>query len=427
MKKKISLLISMLIAVALLQAQQNAGIVATGKPGLAFKRSNQMAGLITLGNAAIPMKVYYNLISFGNSKLYGTTIKDSTNTAYGYNALSSNTTGNHNTAIGYDALSFNTFGMGNLAIGAQALTHNLTGNHNTSIGTGALAYTTDGNRNTAVGMMAGFSNNGSNNVFLGYAAGMNSSGSNKLFIHNGGADSNYALIYGEFDKQRLRVNNKLGIGIEASTNFPLGVKGINNGGNDDLLMFYTSTGASKWHLTLISGALNFTETGVADSRLVLQPGGRIGIGRTPTTNRLEVEGTASNSSGGSWAVNSDSRLKKSIAQINGEEVLEKLLQLKGITYEWDDNKTGYNRPTGIQYGFTAQNIQTVFPGNVQVDNMGYLQAAYGNFDPMFVEALRVLNDKIKELREKDKAIVVLEERMAKLEALVKQLAEKKSE
>ena len=68
----------------------------------------------------------------------------------------------------------------------------------------------------------------------------------------------------------------------------------------------------------------------------------------------------------------------------------KLLGLKGITYEWNDNKTGNDRPTGFQYGFTAQNIQEVFPTLVEEDAKGYLQTAYGTYDAMMIEAIRYL-------------------------------------
>lgn len=156
-------------------------------------------------------------------------------------------------------------------------------------------------------------------------------------------------------------------------------------------------------------------------------GNKVGIGLNyvPVTNRLEVGGEASKSVPGSWVANSDSRLKKNMLQLNGEEVLEKLLQLKGITYEWNDDKTGYERPTGIQYGFTAQNIQEVFPSMVKTDNLGYLQTAYGNYDPMFIEAFRAMNNKIKALEEKEKTMISQEKRIADLEAQVRVLLDKK--
>lgn len=123
-----------------------------------------------------------------------------------------------------------------------------------------------------------------------------------------------------------------------------------------------------------------------------------GIARAAVTNRLEVEGNASKSSAGDWVANSDARLKKNIKQLDSQEMLEKLLSLEGVTYEWNDDKTGSMRPEGIQYGFIAQDIKEVFPTLVEEDNLGYYQTAYGTYDPMMVEAIRALNERITALQ-----------------------------
>ena len=60
--------------------------------------------------------------------------------------------------------------------------------------------------------------------------------------------------------------------------------------------------------------------------------GRVGIGMTPSTNLLEVNGTASKTAAGDWLANSDARLKKDIKQMDSKAVLDKMLALKGITY-----------------------------------------------------------------------------------------------
>lgn len=130
--------------------------------------------------------------------------------------------------------------------------------------------------------------------------------------------------------------------------------------------------------------------------------GRIGIQRDPITNTLEVGGTASKSSAGDWLANSDARLKKDIQPLQG--ALQKLLQLNGITYQWNDTKTGTERPKEIQMGFTAQNIQQVFPQLVSADAQGYLQTAYGTYDALYVEAIKALVNKIELLEKRIKAL-----------------------
>ena len=91
----------------------------------------------------------------------------SENTAIGYSALFSNTTGNYNTAIGYSALFNNTTGQNNTAIGNSALFKNTSGNENIEIGNSALFNNTTGICNTAIGKNAGSNNTDSYNTFLG--------------------------------------------------------------------------------------------------------------------------------------------------------------------------------------------------------------------------------------------------------------------
>jgi hypothetical protein len=108
------------------------------------------------------------------------------NTAFGYQALYSNTTGLLNTAIGYQALTSNTTGAYNTAIGFQGLFLNTTGGYNTSLGNQTLFYNTTGGQNTAVGRAALLQNTGSNNTAIGYQAGYagtaNTTGSYNTYI-----------------------------------------------------------------------------------------------------------------------------------------------------------------------------------------------------------------------------------------------------
>jgi hypothetical protein len=97
-----------------------------------------------------------------------------TNTAIGYTALYTNTTGVRNTAIGYTALYTNTTGIRNTAIGYNALYSTTTGSRNTAVGNAALYSNTTGIHNTAVGQVAGrYAGGGGNEtssrcIYLGY-------------------------------------------------------------------------------------------------------------------------------------------------------------------------------------------------------------------------------------------------------------------
>ncbi len=89
--------------------------------------------------------------------------------------------GNQNTAEGFRALESLTTGFGNTASGCNALTSNTTGSNNTANGHGTLHRNTTGNNNTADGLQALFSNTtGNYNTALGRDAGTNVSTANHV-------------------------------------------------------------------------------------------------------------------------------------------------------------------------------------------------------------------------------------------------------
>src|SRR6266542_1345383 len=104
------------------------------------------------------------------------------NSAFGYQALKSNTTATGNTAIGFGALRDNT-ASGNTAIGYAALFTNTTGFHNTASGEGTLSHNTMGNSNTAIGRDALINNTiGNANVALRRNAGALATGDANVYI-----------------------------------------------------------------------------------------------------------------------------------------------------------------------------------------------------------------------------------------------------
>ena len=61
-----------------------------------------------------------------------------------------------------------------------------------------------------------------------------------------------------------------------STSKSLTLQGVS--ANSGWLQFRTNAGVDAWHLTNEAGGLNFVESGVAANRLVLMPGGNVGVG-----------------------------------------------------------------------------------------------------------------------------------------------------
>jgi len=95
-----------------------------------------------------------------------------TNTAFGLDALLTNSTGTYNTAIGWNSIKLLTAGLLKTAIGANALTGG-GGDYDSAFGANSLWQATTGStRNTGVGYGSLFSlTTGTNNIGIGYGGG----------------------------------------------------------------------------------------------------------------------------------------------------------------------------------------------------------------------------------------------------------------
>lgn len=145
----------------------------------------------------------------------GALVTGDANTAVGSFALGFNKNA-YNTAVGYQSLLFNSadvsqghLAVNNNAFGSQTLYNNRTGGRNVGIGDEALYTNRNGNNNVALGSWSGYRNTGSGNIFIGTNAGQNARSDNKLYIENSLADSNNALIYGDFFADSLKLNAKV--------------------------------------------------------------------------------------------------------------------------------------------------------------------------------------------------------------------------
>jgi hypothetical protein len=103
-----------------------------------------------------------------------------------------------------------------------------------------------------------------------------------------------------------------------------------------------------------------------------------------------------------WALPaSDIRLKKNVKSLEG--ALDKLVQLRGVTFEWKD-PTQHGNQTGPQKGFIAQEVETVFPDWVSDNADGYKTITMKGFEPIVVESIRTLKLENNALKERVKAL-----------------------
>jgi hypothetical protein len=163
--------------------------------------------------------------------------------------------------------------------------------------------------------------------------------------------------------------------------------------------------------------------------------GKVGIKRTPAVNSLEVEGSASKTTAGSWLSNSDRRIKTEIQSITG--ALQKLDQVRLVDFRYtDEYRAAHPSIADVRYpNVIAQEFAEVFPddvknsGEVMADGSPILQVdTYPLiiYSAAAVQELNQENQKLKkqlvnqekQLVNQEKQLADQEKRLRKLEALL---------
>jgi hypothetical protein len=154
--------------------------------------------------------------------------------------------------------------------------------------------------------------------------------------------------------------------------------------------------------------------------------GKVGIKRTPATNSLEVEGTASKTTAGSWLANSDRRIKTEIQSITG--ALEKLDQVRLVDFRYtDEYRAAHPSIEDVRYpNVIAQEFATVFPddvkssGEVMPDGSPILQV---DTYPLTIYAAAAVQELHRENRELKKKIADQDRKFADQESRLRRLEE----
>ncbi|MES2772572.1 MAG: tail fiber domain-containing protein [Bacteroidota bacterium] len=212
-----------------------------------------------------------------------------------------------------------------------------------------------------------------------------------LFIIGNGSDSttrSNALV--------VRKDGKIGIGENA----PLEKLHVENGNilmnNTNATFQLQSGGVEKGFVQLSGNNLrlgtnssnatgNFIVRVANGDRLVVDENGNVGIGTSSPSQKLHVAGNICYT--GSIAACSDIRYKKDILPVS--HALSSILSMQGIYYNWNRQKfPGKGFGDERQLGFSAQQVESLFPEIVQTDEQGYKAVDYSRLTPILVEAIK---------------------------------------
>jgi len=350
-----------------------------------------------------------------NGPLKGTYLNlNSNNIFMGINSGTSTSSGLGNAFIGNYAGMNNQTGNNNVFIGESA-GRNYNGSFgNVLIGEGAAENLATGMRNLIMGYNAGAGNAGTYscdaNVFLGAVAGRYISGSNNVIIgesagenYQPGGSSGYNNVFVGSDSGRFSTghdNIYLGYGAGGGdySNPHIGYSNIyigNNAGSSNI------TESNKLRIgNLLWGDLSFPR------QLVVNGESSDNI----NTRTFFVNGSA----GGdyAWWNDSDERLKKNISTI--ENSLEKVMNLRGVTYEWKDENS---LEKGRKMGFIAQEAIQIIPEAVDYNvNKDRFSMQYSTITAVLVEAVKEQNSEIKDLKAEN---LKMKQELEKIKQLLK--------
>lgn len=179
-------------------------------------------------------------------------------------------------------------------------------------------------------------------------------------------------------------------------------------------------------------------TGTNDTQMIIDPTGLVGIGRTPTANRLEVSGGASKSTAGSWAANSDARIKQDIRPV--ADALGTLDRVDLVSFLYTPEYRAAHPEIGDRryLNVIAQQFQTVFPEWVQpsgeklADGSPILQVDTYPLTIYSAAAVKELHTKVQDLEDRvarqDAELAELRARLRAIEgALPKGAADRRAE
>lgn len=200
------------------------------------------------------------------------------------------------------------------------------------------------------------------------------------------------------DQVFFNVNSRIATGV------PVGAS-MQSNAVDSYAAFAATTSTNELRVASqsTSGIIRLITGGsnpLSFERMRIDNTGNVGIGTQNPSRRLHVVGPAGStvayfsdgaascsikpSTAGNIACSSDRRLKKNIESVPDALLLEKILKLETVSFEWKHGAQGR------QTGYIAQDIEKVAPELVETGADGSKQVSYGGFIPWLSGAVKAL-------------------------------------
>lgn len=407
-----------------------------------------------------------HLNTIGQSNYYSA-IGGGRDNSIGDNARYATLAGGYFNVIGPDAYHATIGGGRDNTVGSDSQYATLMGGYSNQIGPNAWYTLLGGGQNNTVGaaawratLVGGYYNSIGTNGQYGSIGG----GSFNILANNavaatipGGADNfatNYALAAGRrakashtgafvwADSQFADFSSTLadqfnvraaggvrfvtsGLGINLSPVATFHVNSSRATTTDNTATFINSAlGPSASHIHYGTTGDWYIRSASTSGRVILQDaaaGARVGVGRAPTANKLEVEGDASKTTAGSWLANSDARIKTDIQPVT--DALAKLERVNLVSFRYtEDYRAQHPGVKDCRYlNVVAQEFREVFPehvtssGETLPDGGEILQVDTYPLTIYAAAAVRELNQK---LEQKQNEISELRNELSELKALV---------
>lgn len=181
------------------------------------------------------------------------------------------------------------------------------------------------------------------------------------------------------------------------------------------------------------GRIGFRRPGNSVTTIQFLNTNGLGIKRSPSTNDLEVEGTASKSTAGSWLSNSDLRIKKNVTPVS--HAVDTLSRINPVSFEYTEDylKTHAGIVDRTYLNVLAQEFAEIFPGYVQgsgehledgteilqVDTYPliiYSAAAIRELNEQLIESSKRVNSLVEQLEQSRSEMEGLRQRIQNIEA-----------